>query len=187
MYHVPIHTRYSYNNDILGKCNLHTYIHTIYIHTYIGTYLNVILGNLFNLLFYFSAMNEKRCRWSRGKVLGGSSVSNNMLYARGNPIDFENWEKQGNSGWGYNDVLQYFKKSEDNKDSSLVRTPYHSAGGYLTVSEAPANTPLAEAFMAAGREMGYNVHDINGQRQTGLWYHKAPSEMVRGAVRRRRS
>ncbi|XP_060859346.1 glucose dehydrogenase [FAD, quinone]-like [Metopolophium dirhodum] len=114
------------------------------------------------------AMNEKRCRWSRGKVLGGSSVLNNMLYARGNPIDFENWLEQGNSGWGYNDVLQYFKKSEDNKDSSLARTPYHSAGGYLTVSEAPANTPLAEAFMAAGREMGYDVHDINGKRQTGF-------------------
>ncbi|XP_001947912.2 glucose dehydrogenase [FAD, quinone]-like [Acyrthosiphon pisum] len=114
------------------------------------------------------AMNEKRCRWSRGKVLGGSSVLNNMLYVRGNPMDFKSWWEQGNSGWGYNDVLQYFKKSEDNKNSSLVRTPYHSAGGYLTVSEAPANTPLAEAFMAAGREMGYDVHDINGQRQTGF-------------------
>ncbi|XP_060857130.1 glucose dehydrogenase [FAD, quinone]-like [Metopolophium dirhodum] len=114
------------------------------------------------------AMNEERCRWSRGKVLGGSSVLNNMLYARGNPIDFENWLEQNNSGWGYNDVLRYFKKSEDNKDLSLARTPYHSAGGYLTVSEAPASTPLAEAFMAAGQEMGYDVHDINGQRQMGF-------------------
>lgn len=113
-------------------------------------------------------MDEKRCRWSRGKVLGGSSVLNNMLYARGNPIDYENWLEQGNPGWGYNDVLRYFKKSEDNKDSFLAHTPYHSNGGYLTVSKAPANTSLAEAFMAAGREMGYDVHDINGKRQMGF-------------------
>jgi len=83
-------------------------------------------------------------------------------------MDFENWLKQGNSGWGYNDVLRYFKKSEDNTDLSLARTRYHSAGDYLTVSEAPYKTPLAEAFVSAGRDMGYDVHDINGQRQTGF-------------------
>ena len=113
-------------------------------------------------------MNDKMCNWPRGKVLGGSSVLNNMLYARGNPIDFENWLEQGNPGWGYNDVLRYFKKSEDNKDASLARTPYHSAGGYLTVSEAPYKTQLAEAFISAGQEMGYDVHDVNGKRQTGF-------------------
>eukprot|EP00102_Acyrthosiphon_pisum_P027932 XP_016665142.1 PREDICTED: glucose dehydrogenase [FAD, quinone]-like [Acyrthosiphon pisum] len=114
------------------------------------------------------AMNNKRCNWPRGKVLGGSSVLNNMLYARGNPNDYENWLKQGNLGWGYNDVLHYFKKSEDNKDSSLARTQYHSAGGYLTVSEAPYKTPLAEAFISAGQEMGYGIHDLNGQHQNGF-------------------
>ncbi|XP_008185220.1 glucose dehydrogenase [FAD, quinone]-like [Acyrthosiphon pisum] len=115
------------------------------------------------------AMNEKRCRWSRGRVLGGSSVINNMLYARGNRFDFEDWTKYGHiTGWGYDDVLPYFKKSEDNKDPSLARTAYHSAGGYLTVSNASANTPLAEAFMEAVQEMGYDVHDVNGQRQTGF-------------------
>lgn len=114
-------------------------------------------------------MNDKRCRWSRGKVLGGSSVINNMLYARGNQFDFDDWTKHGHiTGWGYNDVLPYFKKSEDNKDPSLASTAYHSAGGYLTVSNASANTPLAEAFMEAVQEMGYDVHDINGQRQTGF-------------------
>jgi len=91
-----------------------------------------------------------------------------MLYARGNPNEYENWMKQGNLGWGYNDVLHYFKKSEDNKNSTLARNSYHSAGGYLTVSEAPFKTPLAEAFISAGKEMGYDVHDINGQRQTGF-------------------
>lgn len=113
-------------------------------------------------------MDDRRCNWHRGKVLGGSSVLNNMLYARGNKNDFDNWLKQGNLGWGYNDVLHYFKKSEDNQDSSLVRTPYHSAGGYLTVSEAPYKTPLAEAFTLAVQEMGYGVHDINGKHQTGF-------------------
>lgn len=113
-------------------------------------------------------MNGQRCNWSRGKVLGGSSVLNNMLYARGNPMDFDNWLKQGNVGWGYNEVLRYFKKSEDNQNPSLASTPYHSTGGYLTVSEAPYKTPLAEAFITAGQEMGYDVHDINGPRQTGF-------------------
>lgn len=113
-------------------------------------------------------MNDQRCNWARGKVLGGSSVLNNMLYARGNPIDYENWMKQGNSGWGFNEVIHYFKKSEDNQNLSLARTQYHSTGGYLTVSEAPYKTPLAEAFISAGQEMGYDVHDINGQRQTGF-------------------
>jgi len=91
-----------------------------------------------------------------------------MVYARGNQMDYDNWEKQGNPGWGYNDVLYYFKKSEDNENPSLVQTPYHSAGGYLTVSEAPYRTPLVDAFISASEEMGYDILDVNGKQQAGF-------------------
>ena len=102
-------------------------------------------------------MKNHRCNWPRGKVIGGSSVLNYMLYVRGNKKDYDIWESLGNPGWGSEDALYYFKKSEDNRNPYLARTPYHSTGGYLTVQEAPWHTPLAAAFVQAGVEMGY-VH-----------------------------
>lgn len=99
-------------------------------------------------------MNGGRCNWPRGKVIGGSSVLNYMLYLRGNKKDYDIWENLGNTGWGYKDALYYFKKSEDNTNPYLASTPYHSTGGYLTVGEAPYHTPLAAAFVEAGVEMG---------------------------------
>jgi len=111
---------------------------------------------------------NQRCNWPRGKVLGGSSVLNYMLYVRGNRKDYDDWEAQGNPGWGYQTVLHYFKKSEDNRNPYLAATPYHSAGGYLTVQESPWRTPLATAFVSAGVEMGYENRDGNGEFQTGF-------------------
>jgi choline dehydrogenase-like flavoprotein len=78
-----------------------------------------------------------------------------MLYVRGNKKDYDIWESLGNPGWGPEEALYYFKKSEDNRNPYLARTPYHSTGGYLTVQEAPWHTPLAAAFVQAGVEMGY--------------------------------
>ncbi|XP_050677579.1 glucose dehydrogenase [FAD, quinone]-like [Leptidea sinapis] len=114
------------------------------------------------------AMDGGRCNWPRGKVLGGSSVLNYMLYLRGNKRDYDAWESQGNTGWGYNNVLYYFKKSEDNQNPFLAKTPYHSTGGYLTVAEAPYHTPLVSSFIESGLEMGYSNRDINGENQTGF-------------------
>ncbi|XP_063219270.1 glucose dehydrogenase [FAD, quinone] [Bacillus rossius redtenbacheri] len=113
-------------------------------------------------------MKNGRCNWPRGKVIGGSSVLNYMLYVRGNRRDYDAWQSLGNPGWSYDDVLYYFKKSEDNRNPYLARTPYHSTGGYLTVQEAPWHTPLAAAFVQAGEEMGYENRDINGEFQTGF-------------------
>lgn len=56
-----------------------------------------------------------------------------MIYVRGNRLDYDNWAAQGNTGWSYEEVLPYFKKSEDNRNPYLLKTPYHSKGGYLTV------------------------------------------------------
>ncbi|XP_013143492.1 PREDICTED: glucose dehydrogenase [FAD, quinone]-like [Papilio polytes] len=118
------------------------------------------------------AMKDKRCSWTKGKVLGGSSVLNTMLYIRGNKRDFDQWEAFGNPGWGYEDVLPYFKKSEDQRNPYLAKDKrHHSEGGYLTVQDAPYNTPIGAAFLQAGEEMGYDIVDVNGAQQTGYaWY-----------------
>ncbi len=113
-------------------------------------------------------MNNRRCNWPRGKVIGGSSVLNYMLYVRGNKKDYDQWETLGNVGWNAEEALYYFKKSEDNRNPYLARTPYHSIGGYLTIQEAPWRTPLAATFVQAGVEMGYANRDINGEHQTGF-------------------
>uniref|UniRef100_A0A8D8TCL7 Glucose dehydrogenase [FAD, quinone] n=1 Tax=Cacopsylla melanoneura TaxID=428564 RepID=A0A8D8TCL7_9HEMI len=110
---------------------------------------------------YCLAMVGDRCNWPRGKVLGGSSVLNAMIYVRGNRHDYDQWESLGNPGWGYKDVLPYFKKSEDNRNAYLLRTPYHSKGGYLTVQESPWHSPLAAAFVEAGEELGYENRDTD--------------------------
>ncbi|CAH1107823.1 unnamed protein product [Psylliodes chrysocephalus] len=122
-------------------------------------------------------MRNGQCNWPRGKVLGGSSVLNYMLYVRGNKHDYELWEQMGNPGWNYENVLHYFKKSEDNRNPYLVKTPYHGKDGPLTVQESPWRTPLVVAFLEAGLEMGYPIRDINGADQAGFM-------IAQGTIRR---
>lgn len=74
------------------------------------------------------AMIENRCSWTRGKVLGGSSVLNTMLYVRGNRRDFDRWAEYGNPGWTYEEVLPYFLKSEDQRNPYLAKNKYHATG-----------------------------------------------------------
>lgn len=95
-------------------------------------------------------------------------VLNAMVYVRGNKRDYDSWAQQGNPGWDYENVLKYFKKSEDNRNPFLSNNSYHGSGGYLTVQEAPWRTPLSLAFIKAGMEMGYENRDINGESQTGF-------------------
>lgn len=122
-------------------------------------------------------MKNGRCNWPRGKVLGGSSVLNYMIYVRGNKNDYDHWESLGNPGWGYDNVLKYFIKSEDNRNPYLAKTPYHGTGGYLTVQESPWRTPLVVAFTQAGLELGYPIRDINGADQRGFM-------IAQGTIRR---
>ncbi|KAL1129800.1 hypothetical protein AAG570_012744 [Ranatra chinensis] len=114
------------------------------------------------------AMIDRRCCWTRGKVIGGSSVLNTMLYVRGNRRDYDHWASEGNVGWSYQEVLPYFLKSQDQRNPYLARTPYHTAGGYLSVDDVPWKTPLGIAFLQAGQEMGYELRDVNGEFQTGF-------------------
>ncbi|XP_072746549.1 glucose dehydrogenase [FAD, quinone]-like [Anoplolepis gracilipes] len=119
---------------------------------------------------YCLAMNDHQCYWPRGKVLGGSSVLNGMLYVRGNRKDYDYWAALGNPGWNYDSVLPYFKKSEDIRAEELADSPYHQKGGYLTVERFKYNPPIIEYLLHSGEELGYKLHDINGENQTGFTY-----------------
>nr|XP_027209162.1 uncharacterized protein LOC113802748 [Penaeus vannamei] len=106
--------------------------------------------------------------YGRGKVVGGSSTINFMMYLRGNRRDFDNWEAMGNPGWSYRDVLPYFIKSEDYRGTRHGATAaYHGFGGPLTVEDKHWYTPLLNGFLKAGQQLGYNVIDANGPEMIG--------------------
>ncbi len=101
----------------------------------------------------------------RGKALGGSSSMNAMLYVRGRPLDYDSWEAQGAPGWGYRDVLPYFRRSEDNVRGA---SEYHGAGGPLRVSEQRSPRPMNRRFLAACEAAGIpRIADYNGPEQDG--------------------
>jgi len=102
------------------------------------------------------------------QVLGGTSVLNGMMYMRGSRQDYDDWAALGNTGWSYEEVMPYFLKSEDNQQPHLVDQGYHGIGGYLTVTQFPYHPPLSHAILQAGREMGYEVRDLNGMSHTGF-------------------
>ncbi|XP_029160778.1 glucose dehydrogenase [FAD, quinone]-like [Nylanderia fulva] len=117
---------------------------------------------------YCLSMSDQKCNWSRGKVLGGCSVVNAMLYVRGNKKDYDSWANLGNEGWDYDNVLPYFKISEDMRDEELVNSSYHGTNGYLTVETFKYNAPIDDYILRAGEDMGYKVQDLNGENQTGF-------------------
>ncbi|UVO27496.1 GMC family oxidoreductase [Bradyrhizobium arachidis] len=102
----------------------------------------------------------------RGKTLGGSSSINGLLYVRGQHEDYDRWRQLGNTGWGYDDVLPYFKKAENQARGA---SEYHGAGGPLPVSDMIVTDPLSKAFIDAAVETGlpYNP-DFNGASQEGV-------------------
>ena len=110
---------------------------------------------------------EKRGFWPRGRVLGGTSMINLLLHVRGSKYDFEEWATNGCSGWSYKDVLPYFLKSEDVQIEDLKSSKYHATGGPIAVRDGDV-TPLADFYMKAGEELGYNTTDYNGEDQHGF-------------------
>ncbi|XP_061382353.1 glucose dehydrogenase [FAD, quinone]-like [Danaus plexippus] len=117
---------------------------------------------------YCLSMDNTMCKWPRGKVLGGSSTLNAMLYIRGNKRDYDNWADMGNEGWSYNDVLKYFLKAEDMKIPEYQNSPYHSTGGPITVEYFRYQQPITSKILEAGVQLGYNILDVNGETQTGF-------------------
>lgn len=106
--------------------------------------------------------------WPRGKVIGGCSILNAMLYVRGNRLDYDFWEQLGNKGWSYNDVLPFFKKAEDVRIPEYINSPYRGTGGYLSVERLRYQSPITKTLLAASKDIGYNVIDLNGPTQVGF-------------------
>ncbi|WP_042263121.1 GMC family oxidoreductase [Paraburkholderia heleia] len=106
--------------------------------------------------------------WPRGKVLGGSSSLNGLLYVRGQREDYDRWAALGNRGWSYADVLPYFRKSEDQERGANA---WHGTGGPLKVSDLRLRRPIADHFIAAAQEIGIPANeDYNGEVQEGVGY-----------------
>ncbi|HEX3524213.1 MAG TPA: choline dehydrogenase, partial [Stellaceae bacterium] len=111
-------------------------------------------------------LGDRRIACPRGKVLGGSSSINGMVYVRGHPLDFERWEEEGANGWGYRNVLPYFRRAETFQGSADA---YHGDAGPLATAHGRKSNPLYDAFIEAGRQAGYGVSaDLNGERQEGF-------------------
>jgi choline dehydrogenase len=139
-----------------------------WIHIPAGFYRNIYNPKV---AWYFETepvpeMNNRRIAWPRGKVLGGSSSINGLIYIRGQRQDFDLWRQLGNAGWSYDDVLPYFRKAEDQEHGADA---YHGAGGPLSVSDLRTDHPLHDAFIAAAQEAGYPFNrDFNGAEQEGV-------------------
>jgi choline dehydrogenase len=113
-------------------------------------------------------LNNRRIIQPRGKVLGGSSSINGLLYIRGQHEDFDHWRQLGNAGWAFTDVLPYFRRAEDQERGA---DDLHGAGGPLAVSDVSEPHPLCEAFIAAAQQAGFPRNDdFNGPSQEGAGY-----------------
>ena len=113
---------------------------------------------------------KRRIKQPRGKIIGGSSSINGLIYMRGQKEDYEHWRQLGNTGWGYEQVLHYFKKSEDQEKGA---GEYHGVGGPLTVSDPREKHPLADAYIQSAIDSGYKLNnDFNGAEQEGFGYQQ---------------
>lgn len=124
-------------------------------------------------------LNGRNIFQPRGKVLGGSSSINGLLYVRGQHEDYDRWRQHGNLGWGYDDVLPYFKKAEDQTRGG---DDFHGAGGPLPVSDWRHADPLSEAFVDAAVQLGIPRNpDFNGARQEGAGFFQTTTKGGRRA------
>ncbi len=115
-------------------------------------------------------LNNRRLACPRGKVIGGSSSINGMVYVRGHAHDYDHWRETGADGWGYADVLPYFKRMENWDDAGHGGDPaWRGNSGPLNVTRGPMHNPLTRAFIEAGGQAGYQItKDYNGQQQEGF-------------------
>jgi choline dehydrogenase len=116
------------------------------------------------------ALGGRRSYWPRGKVIGGSGSINAMVYVRGQPRDFDDWKALGNDGWGWDDVLPYFKKSEDFDWHSA----HHGRGGPQHVTDISRHVhPVCHSFIETAQALGYPASsDFNGGRPEGVGYYQ---------------
>lgn len=125
------------------------------------------------------ALGGRRIYWPRGKVLGGSSSINGLIYIRGQAQDYDHWRQLGNPGWSYEDVLPYFRRAEDQENGA---DRYHGQGGPLSVTNLTERNPLCDAFIAAAGAQGIPRNDdFNGAAQEGAGYFQATVKRGRRA------
>lgn len=132
-------------------------------------------SRIFNWAYYTEPqtnLNGRRLFWPRGKTLGGSSSINAQCYVRGNPADYDHWAELGNRGWGYRDLLPYFRKSENFEAGA---SEYHGAGGGYNVASLRCTNPLSHVFVRAAEECGFPRNDdFSGPSEEGFgFYHVA--------------
>jgi choline dehydrogenase len=117
-----------------------------------------------------ASIGGRKIFWPRGKVLGGSSSINGMVYIRGQKEDFNHWRQLGNTGWSFDDCLPYFKRAEH---QTRGRDDYHGTEGPLCVSEVARDNPICEAFINSAVDCGVSRNDdFNGAVQDGVGYHQ---------------
>ena len=113
---------------------------------------------------------NRRMPWPRGRVLGGTSAINGLVYIRGQADDYDNWRRLGNRGWGFGEVLPYFRKAEDQERGA---DRWHGAGGPLAVSDVRMRHELCDAYIDAAVESGIPKNrDFNGADQEGVGYYQ---------------
>jgi choline dehydrogenase len=118
-------------------------------------------------------LGNRRIAQPRGRVLGGSSSINGLVYVRGDRDDFDGWRAAGNPGWGYDEVLPFFVRAEDQARGADA---FHGRGGPLAVSDQSEPHPLADAFIEAGTECGFRFNgDFNGPHSDGFGYYQLTS------------
>lgn len=120
-----------------------------------------------------AAIENDRCAYHAGRALGGSSTTNYMIFTRGNPKDFDEWEAAGNEGWGYEGVLPYFKKFENVKIGEAFDPEFRGSNGEMDVVYPPYRSALTDFFVLAAKEVGHELTDYNGKRQLGASYMQA--------------
>lgn len=140
-------------------------------------YIKTMVDPAMNWMFVTEpdpATGNRKIAVPRGKVLGGSSAINAMIYVRGQAQDYDNWASKGNAGWSYADVLPYFLKSEDCQIKSLVADDadgFHAKGGPLSVSAIRSTYPILDQLIQASVDAGYPDNpDYNGASQEGFGY-----------------
>lgn len=137
-------------------------------------------------------LHDRKIFWPRGKVLGGSSSINAMVYSRANAKDHDHWADFGVAGWSYKDVLQYYKKSEHNERGA---NEFHGTGGPLNVTDLRCVNPLSHMFVEAAINLGFSRNeDFNGASQEGIGYfqvtqkegqrHSAATAFLKPVLRR---
>lgn len=151
-----------------------------WIHIPIG-YAKLFQNKRYNWMFETEPepeLNGRKVYQPRGKVLGGTSAINGLVYIRGQKEDYDHWAQMGCTGWSYADVLPLFRRSEDQENGA---DDYHGVGGPLAVSNPREKHELCEAFIRAGGERGLKFNpDFNGAEQEGIGYFQTTS---RGGIR----